>query len=144
MFVSVFPVIHRITQNVLSALGNSFVFFTRVCWLILRDYGSWSRSPWLYLQEERIFHIHRSRPDFLSWGFEPATLHRQNDNSRYKITFGAYKCGALICLSWVRLLLLTHYLSFQAYTTIAAITAIMAFSETLRIDSFTWVLLHFR
>lgn len=144
MFVSVFSVIHRITQNLLSALGNSFVFFTRVSWLILRDYGSWSRSPWQYLQEERIFHIHRSRPDFLSWGFEPATLHMQNDNSRYKITFGAYKCGALICLSWARLLLLTHYLSFQAYTTIAAITATMAFSETLRIDSFTWVLLHFR
>lgn len=44
----------------------------------------------------------------------------------------------------LKLLPLSHYLWFQAYTSAVAITATMAFSETRRIDSFTSVLLHFR
>lgn len=69
---------------------------------------------------------------FLSWGFELATSPQQN-KSRYEITLWAYKSGVLICFRWKRLLLLSHYLSFQAHTTAAAITATMAFSEELRI-----------
>lgn len=138
--VYVFAVICRIPSNWLLAFGNSFVFFTqtrqRVFWLIRRDYGSWSRLLWQYLmKKERVFHIDRSYP---------GELNLQNNKSRYEIRLWAYKSGVLICLSWERLLLLVHYLSFQAYTAAAAITATMAFSQMLRIDSFTSVLLLFR
>lgn len=48
------------------------------------------------MRQEKVFHVHRSRPHFPGWGFEPAT---SQTSLRYAITLWAYRSELLICLS---------------------------------------------
>lgn len=113
-------------------------FRQSVCWVIWRNYRLWSRSLLQKLMREKpVFHIHNSHQDFLSRGSEPVTFYFRENKPRYEITLAAYKCVALICMSSMRLLQLTHYLTFQIYTTAEAITATNAHSYKLKIDTFT-------